>query len=412
MTDRPWPRVAIVSKADSLGGGASRVAELSARLFAHHGIDVIHLMAQAPDSGASRQASRRLPGLTWVERELGVLSRWLGLPDFVSLDWLILTLRTRFAIDVVHLHDISSAFSPWSISVVARWVPVVWTIHDCSPFTGGCLYPMSCDRYLAQCGPCPQLGVWPLVTTTDRTRYMQAVKRGLARRNRYTAVYPSRWIADTAARAGCRPAASHVIPYFVDREVFSPSRREAARQRLGLDPNRTVVLLSSFSLNDARKGAALGMAALQRVRALDPLVLLVGSAGRGGAACLPDLESRALGYLSDERKVAEAYAAADILLLPTLADNLPNVVLEAMASGVPTVGFATGGVPEMVSHGEDGWLVQPGDVEGLAAGLEALTCHPDHRRRLGERAVERARRDYSPERFLQAHLALYAGLTR
>lgn len=410
MSEASKLRVAVISKADSSGGGASRVAELSVRLFAPH-YDVKHFVLYSRETRPPRHHLRIFPGLTWLERELGKLSNYVGVPDHLSLDWLIFGLRTKWQVDVVHCHDISSALSPLSMRLLSHVVPVAWTFHDCSPFTGGCLYPMECTRFETQCGPCPQLGRWPLTTHTDRTAWIHEHKRRLGRERRVTAICPSQWMADMAMRARMFSERPQVIPYYVDAEIFKPVRKSKARRRHHLPADRFVVLLSSHALTDTRKGFHLAAAALSRIRDLNPLVMLVGRAGIEVKQHLPGLEVVTSGYIHDERELASWYAAADVLLCPTLADNLPNVIMECMACGVPTVGFATGGVPDMVRHDSNGWLRPTGDVDGLVAGLRRAATEQAVWRAWRDQCVSDARSFYSPERFLAAHRELYARMT-
>ncbi len=403
-------RVAVISKADSSGGGASRVAELSVRLFAPH-YDVKHFVLYSRDTQPPRHHLRMFPGLTWLERELDKLSNYVGVPDHLSLDWLIFGLRTKWQVDVVHCHDTSSALSPLSMRLMSHVVPVAWTFHDCSPFTGGCLYPMECTRFETQCGPCPQLGRWPLTTHTDRTGWIHEHKRRLGREGRVTAVCPSQWMADMAMRSAMFTERPEVIPYYVDPTIFQPVRKSKARRRHHLPADRFVVLLSSHALTDTRKGFHLAAAALARIRDLNPLVMLVGRAGVEVKQHLRGLDVVTSGYIHDERELASWYASADVLLCPTLADNLPNVIMECMACGVPTVGFATGGVPDMVRHDVNGWLPPTGDVDGLVAGLRRAATEQGVWRAWRDQCVSDARTHYSPERFLSAHRDLYARLT-
>jgi glycosyltransferase involved in cell wall biosynthesis len=240
---------------------------------------------------------------------------------------------------------------------------------------------------------------------------MQSHKRRLGREGRVTAVCPSEWMADMAMRSGMFADRPQVIPYYVDPTIFMPVRKSKARRRHRLPADRFVVLLSSHALTDTRKGFHLAAAALARIRDLNPLVMLVGRAGVEVKQHLRGLDVVTSGYIHDERELASWYAAADVLLCPTLADNLPNVIMECMACGVPTVGFATGGVPDMVRHDENGWLPPTGDVDGLVAGLRRAATEPGVWRAWREQSVSDARTHYSPERFLAAHQDLYARLT-
>jgi glycosyltransferase involved in cell wall biosynthesis len=410
MSEQRRLRVAVISKADSSGGGASRVAELSVRLFAPH-YDVQHFVLYSRDTRPPRYQLRHFEGLSWFERECEKASNWIGIPDHISIDWLIFMLRTRLQVDLIHCHDISSALSPLSMRLLSKVAPVVWTLHDCSPFTGGCLYPMECHGFETECGPCPQLGRWPLTTQTDRTGWMQRNKRALGHTRRVYPICPSRWMGEMAVKARVFANEPQLIPYYVDSKVFQPHHKEFVRRENDMPAYRFTVLLSSHSLTDTRKGFQLAAAALDSIRDLNPVVLLVGHAGVEVKSRLKGLDVVTSGYIHDEALLSKWYASADVLLIPTLADNLPNVIMETMACGTPSVGFATGGVPDMVDHDRNGWLVPTGDIAGLAAGLRVAATQRRRWNEWRDRAIADAREKYSPTRFLESHARLYQRLT-
>jgi glycosyltransferase involved in cell wall biosynthesis len=406
-TDPRRLRIAVVSKADASGGGASKIADATARLLQPH-VDVVHLLTHARRPREHHRAIRTFPGLTWLERELATLSTWLGTPDYVSLDWLIFALRTRLRVDLVHFHDITGAFSPLSLGLLGRMLPICWTFHDCSPFTGGCIQPLGCERFASDCGSCPRLGHWPLATATDATRWMQRQKRRLARRGLYRAICPSEWIARMAVRAGAFDEPPTVIPNCVDTTTFRPEPKPWLRDALGLPAGRPTVVISAFSMRDPFKGVGHALAALNGVRDLDPVVVLIGHGGQQATRLLPGLDVRPTGYLTDDRELARWYGAADVLLYPTLADNLPLVVLECMASGTPVVGYDTGGVGEMVEHEVNGWLSPSRDTAHLTSGLRQALTSFETRRRWSQAARVLVVSKFDEQRFLAAHLHVYA----
>ncbi len=151
-------RIAIISKSDSTGGGASRVAEDLSAVMNERGHQAVHWCGRLAEE---RAAARRAygAGVRLAQEAL----RAVGLLELVPVELVRILARIRLGrYDVVHFHDLGDAFSPWTVRAVAALVPTVWTFHGCSPFTGGCLYPMDCARFVRGCGACPQLGEWPL----------------------------------------------------------------------------------------------------------------------------------------------------------------------------------------------------------------------------------------------------------
>jgi glycosyltransferase involved in cell wall biosynthesis len=159
-----------------------------------------------------------------------------------------------------------------------------------------------------------------------------------------------------------------VIPNGVDTAVFAPRSRRCARESLGIPEDARVVLFSAASVTSIRKGFAFLSSALE---GLEIPALLLLSIGKGNPEVPKRIAHMHLGRISDERLLAAAYNAADVFAIPSLQDTLPNTVLEAMACGIPVVGFAVGGIKDQVESGLTGRLVPAGDAGALR---DAITC--------------------------------------
>jgi len=247
---------------------------------------------------------------------------------------------------------------------------IVWTMHDMNPMTGGCHYAFDCSRWQEGCGACPQLGSSDPV---DDSAAFFAIKRRAYARLDLTLVSPSRWLAGLAGQSrllGTRPC--HVIPNAVPTDVFYPLDRQAARAVLGIPREARVALFGAHSNDVPRKGFHLLRQVLARLRD-DPIPgLLLAIYGDGGDTADLGLPCLHLGSLGSEDRVAEAISAADVYVAPSVADNLPNTVVESLACGTPVAAFAVGGLPDMVEHGRTGFLAPPGDVDALARGIRSL----------------------------------------
>jgi glycosyltransferase involved in cell wall biosynthesis len=308
--------------------------------------------------------------------------------------------------DVLQLYNIHGGyFAHTALPLLTRARPTVWRLSDMWAATGHCGYSYGCERWRTGCGECPHLKDYPALRD-DRTAANWRVKREIYRRSRLVLVAPSRWLAGIATESpllGRFPV--RVIRNGVELDLFHPRPREDCRRALGLAPERPVVLVGSL---ERRKGAELLAGTLARVaEGLGPLTAVV--TGERGVALepAPGVEVIDLGLLDDRQRLALAYGAADLLLYPTLADNVPNTVLESMASGVPAVGLARGGLPEAVEHLEDGLLVEEANEESLAAAVASLLAERPLLERLGRRAAEKARQEFSTERQAGEFLRLY-----
>jgi glycosyltransferase involved in cell wall biosynthesis len=300
--------------------------------------------------------------------------------------------------DIVVLHWIAGALlKPSQLSRIGR--PIIWQLWDLWPFTGGCHYPAECRNYEHECGACPVLGSRSVL---DLSRLDFNSRRRGYRDLDLTIVAPSRWIADKARRSalfGSRRI-EHIASG-VDLSVFRPHEKMVARDILGLPKDKKIVLFGAFSaLSDRRKGYHLIPATLDKLArsSVGDITLAVfgGSrhppASEDGRWALPALH---LGRFEDDIALALTYAAADVLIAPYLEDNLPFVVLEALACGTPVVAFAAGGVPDAIDHQKNGYLAPVGAVEELARGIEWVLAVPERYNalRAAARATAEARFD-------------------
>lgn len=405
-SDQPL-RVAVISKADHYGGGASRVAAELTTLLNAAGHSADHWLSWAGGKRTERQ--RRLYGPLEVPiRAANLVLRRIGFPELIPFE--LASLLGQHGIenyDLLHFHDLSSAISPFTLLYLSRGRPVVWTIHDCSPFTGGCLYPMDCRGFQSRCRQCPQLGAWPIDSWFDFTGFQHGLKRRLAASGRIRYITPSIWMQQTALSSGIFPSAPGVVHNGVDIDLFQPFDKAAVRHELGLPLDRLIVLLAAGSLADERKGTRYAISALRDSRDLHPFVLMVGGRSPQLRELLGGFDVHEAGYLGQPSDLAKHYAAADLFLFTSLADNQPLAVLETMATGTPILGFATGGIPEMVLQNETGYLTAPGDVAALTVMLRQVLTNPAPLRDWSARGRKHVESSFSHRRFLCEHLALY-----
>lgn len=314
--------------------------------------------------------------------------------------------------DIVHLHNLHGHYFPIdAVPLLARTVPLVWTVHDFFALTGGCAFPYECDRWMTQCGSCPGLGRYPLVTDFDRTRRLHSIKRSAFANLPVTIVSPSRHLARTVERSGMFPRGRvEIIPYGVDTDVFTP-HREAARRALGLSRDAPVVALIAQGLDDPRKGTSYAVDALRRIEDTRATVLLAGG-GEVDAftASLGGHDVRSLGYVRDRAELARCLSAADVFVFTSLAENFPCIVQEAMACGTTVVAFDIDGVNEQIGHDRTGMLAPVGDVAALSNAIARALRDARLRRRIGEAARRQATTEWDRDQFVRRHENLYRKL--
>lgn len=287
--------------------------------------------------------------------------------------------------------------------------PLVWTLHDMNPFTGGCHYALGCQKYLERCGACPQLGSNDPSDLTARIHARKSAALGQLRPETTKIVAPSRWMtAQAQVSTLLRGFDPICIPNGLDTEVFQPRNRKEARIRFGLPEDAKVVMLVAHYLTAHRKGFDLLTAALDGLSAKSSVVL--ASAGVMDRPAPFSQLHVPLGEIGSEELMSYALSAADLFVCPTRADNLPNVVLEAMACGTPIVGFDVGGVGDMVRTGETGILVKPEDVTGLRHAIESILSDGELNNRLSRNCRQAACDEFGLEIQARRYLALYEEL--
>jgi len=314
--------------------------------------------------------------------------------------------------DIIHLHWLCAGFlSVETIGKLGRLgKPLVWTLHDSWPFTGGCHVPFDCTRYKQNCGACPVLGSRH---EKDLSRKTWARKWSAWRDLDITLVAPSRWLADCARSSSLfQKSRTEVIPNGLDTEVFRSRDKQSSRRSLGLPDDKKIILFGSVGGNaDPNKGFQLLVPALQLLskRVIDTMTVIFGT---DGSESLPDLGMPvvSLGRILDDRKLATIYSAADIFAAPSILENLPNTVMESMACGTPCVAFRQGGMADLIDHETSGYLAQPYEIESFAQGMAWILEDDIRRTSLADKARCKIKEGFSQDMMAHRYIELYREL--
>jgi glycosyltransferase involved in cell wall biosynthesis len=301
--------------------------------------------------------------------------------------------------DLVQLHNLhGSYFSYTALPTLTRRRPTVWLLQDQWAFTGHVAYSLDCERWRQGCGECPYLSEYPGLRR-DRTALLWRVKRAVYERSRLTLVVPSRWMLELVQASPLLSRFSvHRIPHGVDTSVFRPLPKREARLRLGLPTERPIVLFCASDLNEPRKGLHL---LVQALASMDdaPLLALAGSGEPPR-----DVETHPLGEIGDDAVLARAYAASDVLAVPTVADALTQTAIESIACGTPCVAFDQGGVTDVVAHMDTGYQARFRDVGDLARGLREVIRESDG---FAARCRKAAEKEFSVALQVERYVDLY-----
>jgi len=313
--------------------------------------------------------------------------------------------------DIINLHWVCDGFI--RIESLTRYNrPIVWSLHDMWPFTGGCHYDQGCNRYQQTCGTCPQLGSQ---RERDLSRQIWRRKQKAWRDVDLTIVALSSWMADCARSSSLfKDVRIEVIHNGLDLELYRPVNKGFARTLLQLPQDKQTILFGAVkATSDARKGFDLLQAALQslgQTEKASDLELAVFGANTPEQPPEFGLKTHYLGSFNDDLSLVLAYAAADVFVLPSRQENLANTVVEALACGTPCVAFKVGGNRDMIESHQNGYLASAFDVEDLAKGIYWVLEDPERHYQLANEARDRAIEKFNITHQVACHKRLYEEL--
>lgn len=313
--------------------------------------------------------------------------------------------------DVWNLHSVFDLFDYDALFRAASpETLIVWTLHHMTPLTGGCCYSQSCRRFEQSCGQCQYLQ--STTDVADASHQAWQSKKTIYDRipsNQLAIVTPSHWLADCVSKSsllGNRPV--HVIPYGLDLELFKAHDPLMARKALGIPLNSRVVLfVSQFDRTTHIKGFIHLEKALALLTHNSDLVC-VSVGPPNGARQISGIPLIEAGAIEQQWIMPLIYSAADLLVVPSLEDNFPNVILEASACGIPVVGTRAGGIPEMIDDQITGLLVPKADHEALAAAVQTLLDQPKTRHRMSLEGRARCLREFAMKTQVQRYQEVFA----
>ena len=304
--------------------------------------------------------------------------------------------------DVIHLHWINQGMLSLSgiHKILRSGKPVVWTMHDIWPATAICHLTLGCRSFTSTCKSCRLLpGSSGLAQSVWRK------KQRLLEDGNIFFVACSRWLESEAkASALLKGNKTTSIPNPIDIHIYNRCNKQEARQRLGLPADKKLILFVSQRVTNRNKGMAYLMDACDQLKDLPQLgVVILGGHAEEVTTQLPTFP---LGYVNDEHRIVDVYNAVDVFVLPSLSENLPNTIMEAMACGVPCVGFRVGGIPEEIDHKQNGYVADYRSAEDLARGIRWILTEADYDS-LSQNAVHKVAQNYSQQSVAIKYLDVY-----
>lgn len=340
----------------------------------------------------------------------GLLTRCFGLQGYGS--WFstkkLEKYITKEKFDLIHLHNIHGYYLNLNfIEFLGRLdIPVVWTLHDGWSMTGRCAYLFDCEKWKIGCKKCTDLSRYPK-TFIDSSSFMWKKKKEYFNlRWNLIVVCPSQWLADRVKESYLNKYEFKVIPNAIDTENFKPKNKDFIRKKLKVLSNRKVILFAAANLKDKLKGVKYFFDSLKYIKTSNYLVLTIGKKINLPEGIKAGVDIRQLGYVHDKKFLSEIYNAADIFCITSIDEVFGLTVTEAMACGIPVVGFKVGGIPEQVTE-DCGILVETKNIKSLGKALEELLNNDDLRNKLSENCRKRILENYTIDKFVNNYIDTY-----
>lgn len=266
--------------------------------------------------------------------------------------------------DIVHLHWVAN-FLDWKSFFAKNHKPVVWTLHDQNPFLGIEHYAERFWGIDENGKPIPRK--YTPQEIAEEKKMISFKKKILEKVNNLIIVAPSKWLMEESQKSEVLGKYPHYhIPYGFPTEIFKPYNKNFCREILGIPQGKKVILFVADSIDNQRKGFIFFKKALEKIENKEVVLCAVGS--KANAENKDDLIK--LGRIQDERLMAMTYSAADVFVIPSLEDNLPNTMIESLLCGTPVVGFPVGGIVEVIENGKNGYICENIDANSLRKAIE------------------------------------------
>jgi glycosyltransferase involved in cell wall biosynthesis len=266
--------------------------------------------------------------------------------------------------DIINLHWINESFiNIKQLKKINK--PIVWTLRDMWPMTGGCHYSLDCRKYETNCGECPQLNS---TQQKDLSRFIiNRKKKYLPKNMRVIGI--SEWLSQCAAQSSIfNNFEIQTVANCINTDQFRPIDKNIAREVLSIKSRKKIVLIGSINLKDYYKGLSKFIEALNY---LDKEKILLCTFGNIEKKLLENtgFEFMNFGFLNDIVSMSVVYSSADVFVAPSIMDAFGKTIVESMACGTPVVCFDATGPKSIVTHKHDGYRARPYHSEDLSRGI-------------------------------------------
>jgi len=325
--------------------------------------------------------------------------------DFFASDNILKTREFKEA-EVIHCHNLhGNYFKLDTLHKMSLDKPVVWTFHDMWPITPHCAHAYECPV---------QDGFFSCKSKDDyqgllwhNEKYLRNKKRNIYDKTNFTIVVPSLWLKDKIAQTSLKNKSITLIYNGIDESKFKKYDKQSAREELGLPIDKKILLFISIGKNTMVKGWEFMQKAVSFYKN-DPDILFVCIGSKKFEEYENNNIIKYVNYINDETTMAKYYSAADIFLFPSLAENFPLTVLEAMSCGLPVVSFDVGGTKEALIHKKNGYIAKYLDGDDLINGVEyILNLSSDRLEDMSKGSIERVKNNFTKNLMIKKYKELF-----
>ncbi|HIF9071226.1 TPA: glycosyltransferase family 4 protein [Photobacterium damselae] len=306
--------------------------------------------------------------------------------------------------DIVHLHWINAGMIKIEDLLKIK-APIVWSLHDMWAFTGGCHYDEECGKYKEKCGKC-------IVLKSDKSKdisnkIIERKKKTYSNINNITIVGLSRWIQESALNSVVFKNKKVInLPNPINTEIYRPFDKIKARELWGLPKNKKLVLFGAMgATSDYRKGFNELSKALESING-ENIEFVVFGASRPRTPPDNGCKTHYLGRLTDDLSLVTLYSAVDVMVVPSLQENLSNAIMESLACATPVIAFNIGGNSDLIEHKRNGYLAVPFNSLDLAYGIKLIINSKDYDS-ICLNAIDKVRKEFDSNIVAKKYIDLY-----
>lgn len=310
---------------------------------------------------------------------------------------------------IIHFHNLHGGYFSYALlPFLSKRKKLIWTLHDEHALTGHCSFTMQCHEWKNGCTTCKFLNVYPAIQK-DNAKDLKKFKERWIKKANITFVTPSQWLSERLKDVYPFLNEVKVIPNGIDTILFNQLDKNESRKEFNLPMDKFLVLfIAEYATDNPFKGGET-IRELIRLNS-DPNIMFITI---GGESTNPNNSFLELPYIKEEKELVTLYSACDLMLYPTNADNHPLVVMEAMSCKLPVLAPKIGGIPEIITHEKDGWLVEAYSkpevyLQALNEIYQLKETQEDSFYLFGENSRKKIETKFSEVQMLQMYEDLYS----